>query len=92
MTAQHEAIIRELYKAVERLGNRELLGMIGNWGDEPAGRPDRRAALVAMLATEIEATRFPLSPRIVMLKRIRAKLRGKEPAPREPPRPRRARG
>jgi hypothetical protein len=45
-----------------------------------------------MLATEIEATRFPLSPRIVMLKRIRAKLRGKEPAPREPPRRRRARG
>ena len=34
MTAQHEAIIREIYKAVERLGgSRELLGVIGSWGD-----------------------------------------------------------
>jgi hypothetical protein len=36
------------------------------------------AALVAMLTSEIEASRFPLSPRIVMLKRIRAKLRGEQ--------------
>ena len=35
MTAQHEAIIREIYKAVERLGgSRELLAVIGSWGDK----------------------------------------------------------
>jgi hypothetical protein len=34
MTAQHEAIIREIYKAVEKLGaGRELLAVIGSWGD-----------------------------------------------------------
>ena len=34
MTSQHEAIIAELYKAVERLGgNCELLAIIGSWGD-----------------------------------------------------------
>ena len=31
-----------------------------------------------MLTTEIEASRYPLSPRIAMLKGIRAKLRGEE--------------
>ena len=36
------------------------------------------AALVAMLTTEIEASRYPLSARIVMLKRIRVKLRGED--------------
>jgi hypothetical protein len=41
---------------------------------------DERAALVAMLTTEIEANRCPLSPRIVMLTRIKAKLRGEESA------------
>ena len=34
MTAQHEAIIREIYEAVERFGgSRELLAVIGSWGD-----------------------------------------------------------
>ena len=34
MTAQREAIIREIYKAVERLGgSRELLAAIGSWGN-----------------------------------------------------------
>ena len=34
MTAQREAIIAELYKAVEKLGaGRELLAVIGSWGD-----------------------------------------------------------
>ena len=40
---------------------------------------EERAALVGMLTTEIEASRYPLSPRAEMLKRIRAKLRGEEP-------------
>jgi hypothetical protein len=34
MTAQREAIIREIYKAVKCLeGSRELLAVIGSWGD-----------------------------------------------------------
>jgi hypothetical protein len=44
-----------------------------------------------MLTTEIEASRYPLSPRIVMLKRIRAKLRGDELVPPEVPKSPRSR-
>jgi hypothetical protein len=36
---------------------------------------EERHALIGVLTTEIEASRYPLSPRIVMLKRIRARLR-----------------
>ena len=47
---------------------------------EPCGRPhdEERAALIGMLTTEIESSKFPLSPRIEALKRIRAKLRGED--------------
>jgi hypothetical protein len=41
---------------------------------------DERKPLVNLLTVEIEASKFPLSPRMEMLKRIRAKLRG-EAAP-----------
>jgi hypothetical protein len=41
---------------------------------------DERKPLVNLLTVEIEASKFPLSPRMEMLKRIRAKLRGEEPA------------
>ena len=45
VTSQHEAIIAELYKAVERLGgNCELLAIIGSWGDtlrDECPRPKR---------------------------------------------------
>ena len=40
---------------------------------------EERQAVIGLVTTEIEASRYPLSPRIVMLKRIRAKLRGEEP-------------
>ena len=40
---------------------------------------DERQLLINLLTVEIEGSRYPLSPRIVMLKRITAKLRGKEP-------------
>jgi hypothetical protein len=35
---------------------------------------DERQALINLLTVEIEASKFPLSPRIEQLKRIRAKL------------------
>jgi hypothetical protein len=38
-----------------------------------------------LLAVEIEASKFPLSPRIVALKAIRAKLRGESPPPARAP-------
>jgi hypothetical protein len=41
---------------------------------------EERAALANMLTVEIEASKFPLSARIEMLKRIRATLRGEEPS------------
>jgi hypothetical protein len=41
---------------------------------------DERTALINLLIIEIEASKFPLSPRIEQLKRIRAKLRGEEPS------------
>jgi len=44
---------------------------------------EERAALVNMLTVEIEASKYPLSPRIELLKRIRAKLRAL-PAARDP--------
>jgi hypothetical protein len=40
---------------------------------------DERKLLVNLLTVEIEASKFPLSPRIELLKRVRAKLRGEEP-------------
>jgi hypothetical protein len=40
-----------------------------------------RHTLVNMLTVEIEASKYPLSPRIEALKRIRAKLRGEEVPP-----------
>lgn len=42
---------------------------------------EERAALINLLTVEIEGSKFPLSPRTEMLKRIRAKLRGEQPAP-----------
>ncbi len=48
---------------------------------------DERTALINLLTVEIEASKFPLSPRIEQLKRIRAKLRGDEPP--APPSPKR---
>jgi hypothetical protein len=47
---------------------------------------DERKLLINVLAVEIEGSKFPLSPRIVALKAIRAKLRGEtvegsEPSP-----------
>lgn len=42
---------------------------------------EERQALINMLTVEIEQSKLPLSPRIEQLKRIRAKLRGEEPAP-----------
>jgi hypothetical protein len=47
---------------------------------------EERSALVNMLTVEIEASKYPLSPRIEMLKRIRAKLRLGAVPPPEPPR------
>jgi hypothetical protein len=47
---------------------------------------EERQLLVNLLTIEIEASKFPLSPRIEQLKRIRAKLRG-EPAPVGTPEP-----
>jgi len=52
---------------------------------------DERKLLVNLLTVEIEGSKFPLSPRIEVLKRIRAKLRGEEPEPRQPERPSRRR-
>jgi hypothetical protein len=46
---------------------------------------EERAALVAILTTEIEASRFQLSPRITMLNRLRAKLLGEAVATRQEP-------
>jgi hypothetical protein len=46
---------------------------------------EERHALIGLLTTEIEASRYPLSPRIVLLKGIRAKLGGEEMAPPSPP-------
>jgi len=43
------------------------------------------------LTVEIEASKFPLSPRIERLKRIRAKVRGEEIAREEPRRRRQSR-
>ena len=40
---------------------------------------DERQALINLLTVEIEASKFPLSPRVQQLKRIRAKLRGETP-------------
>jgi hypothetical protein len=40
---------------------------------------EERRLLVNLLTVEIEASKFPLSPRIELLKRVRAKLRGDEP-------------
>jgi hypothetical protein len=42
--------------------------------------PEECARLIILLTIEIEASKYPLSPRIGELKRIRAKLRG-EAAP-----------
>src|SRR5690242_9068754 len=39
---------------------------------------EERVALDNMLTDEIAVSRYPLSPRIEMLKRVRAKLRGEE--------------
>ena len=44
---------------------------------------EERHALVDLLTTEIKASRYPLSPRITLLKGIRTKLRGEEPPPAE---------
>ncbi len=41
----------------------------------------QRQLLVSLITVEIEASKFPLSPRIEALKRVRAKLRGEEPPP-----------
>jgi hypothetical protein len=40
---------------------------------------EERRALVNLLTVEIEESKFPLSPRIAQLKRIRAKLRNEAP-------------
>ena len=40
---------------------------------------DEREAMIALLTEAIQDSRFPLSPRIQRLKRIRAKLRAGEP-------------
>src|SRR5258708_39515055 len=42
---------------------------------------DERKLLVNVLTVEIEGSKFPLSPRMVALKAIRAKLRGESPPP-----------
>jgi hypothetical protein len=47
---------------------------------------EERQVLVNLLTVEIEASKFPLSPRIHQLKAIRAKLRGEE-SPATPKRP-----
>jgi hypothetical protein len=47
---------------------------------------EERRLLISVLMVEIQSSKYPLSPRIVMLKRIRAKLRGETPAPQQPPR------
>jgi hypothetical protein len=40
MTAQHEAIIAELSKALAQLGaGRELLAIVGSWGDTLSDDP-----------------------------------------------------
>jgi len=51
--------------------------------DEPLSRltDDEKEALVALLKRAIEADRYPLSPRIYMLKGILAKLEPPKPAP-----------
>lgn len=46
---------------------------------------EERRALINLLTVEIEASKFPLSPRIHALKRIRAKLRGEGPRPESAP-------
>jgi hypothetical protein len=48
---------------------------------------DERKLLVNVLTVEIETSNFPLSPRIVALKAIRAKLRGESPPPAPAPQP-----
>lgn len=45
---------------------------------------DEKKLLINLLTLEIEANKFPLSPRVESLKRIRAKLKG-ESVPRAPP-------
>lgn len=45
---------------------------------------EERAALINTLTVEIEASKFPLPPRIESMKRIRAELRGEEAAPAAP--------
>ena len=47
---------------------------------------DEREAMIALLTEAIEHSRFPLSPRMQRLKRIRAKLKGQAPAPEQRPR------
>jgi hypothetical protein len=39
---------------------------------------EERQLLVNILTVEIEASKYPLSPRIEQIKRIRTKLRGEE--------------
>src|SRR6266478_9779002 len=46
-----------------------------------------RKLLVNVLTAEIEASEFPLSPRIVALKGMRARLRGESPPPKPAPQP-----
>jgi hypothetical protein len=52
---------------------------------------DERQALINMLTVEIEASKFPLSPRIEQLKRIGDKLRSETVPPEEPKHRRRSR-
>ena len=47
---------------------------------------DEREAMIALLTEAIQDSRFPLSPRIQRLKRIRAKLKGQAPALEQRPR------
>jgi hypothetical protein len=48
--------------------------------DDPLS-DDEKKLLINLLTVEIEASKFPLSPRIESLKRIRAKLRGESVQP-----------
>jgi hypothetical protein len=49
---------------------------------------EERQLLINLLTVEIEASKYPLSPRLEQLKRIGAKLSGKTIAPEPPARPR----
>jgi hypothetical protein len=46
---------------------------------------DEKVALIALLKRTIDDDRYPLSPRIAVLRRILAKLEPPKPAPAPPP-------